>query len=98
MPLTGTQRKRLRGFAHALEPVVHVGQKGLTPTVIEETDRALGHHELIKVKIAADRDERKELATQLARRTRAHVAGIVGSIAILYRQHPEPEMRRVQLS
>ena len=45
------ERKRLRQIGHALNPVVMVGSQGLTENVIEETNRALNDHELIKVKV-----------------------------------------------
>ena len=57
--LKGSDRKYLRGLAHTLTPVVRIGNAGLTDRVVEATEQALDAHELIKVKIAADRDERK---------------------------------------
>ena len=45
--------KQLRGIGHRLNPIIMVGGNGLTPTLIEETARALTDHELIKVKIPA---------------------------------------------
>lgn len=97
MGLTGTQRKRLRGLAHSLKPVVHVGQNGLAPAVVDEVDRALGHHELVKVKLAGERDERQELAEELARRVRGELVGTIGTMAILFRRHPDPEARKIEL-
>jgi RNA-binding protein len=95
--LTGTQRKYLRGLAHSLSPVVHVGNAGLTDAVIAAASRALDEHELIKVKIAAERDERSRIAAELEEGCRAHLAGEIGTIAILYRAHRDPEKRKVML-
>jgi len=95
--LTSTERKHLRGLAHSLSPVVHVGRQGLTAAVIEATRRALDEHELIKVKMAADRDERERIALDLQERCDAVLAGTIGTIAILYRQHPDPERRRIAI-
>lgn len=97
MELTGTQRKRLRGLAHSLKPVVALGQKGITPPVTEELDRALGHHELVKVKLFGERDERQALAEDLARRLRAELVGTIGTVAILYRRQPDPKARKIEL-
>lgn len=97
MALTGTQRKRLRGLAHSLKPVVQVGQKGLAAPVVGEVDRALGHHELVKVKLAGERDEREELAHEIAERLRAELVGTIGTMAILYRRHPDREARKIEL-
>lgn len=87
--LTSTQRKHLRGLAHHLEPVVRVGQKGVTESVVAETGRALESHELIKVRLDAEGKEKKELAESLAGQTGADLAGVVGKIAILYKAREE---------
>ena len=93
--LTSKQRKYLRGLAHSLEPVVHVGRAGVNEGVLHATRRALEEHELIKVKIAADRDERARMAGVIERDCDAELAGAIGTIAILYRPNPDPEKRRI---
>ena len=95
--LTGTQRKYLRGLAHSLAPVVHVGKAGVNDSVVAATMRALDDHELIKVKMAAPRDERARMAGEIERRCDAQLAGTIGTIAILYRQAAEPQKRRIVL-
>ena len=95
--LTSTERKYLRGLAHPLHPVVHVGRAGVTETVVSATQRALAEHELIKVKISAERDDRARMAAELEAGCDAELAGSVGTISILYRQHPDPERRRIAL-
>ncbi len=97
MQLDSTQRKRLRGLAHALRPAVHVGARGLTEAVTRQIDEALERHELIKVKIAAEREQRQRMAEQIVQATGAALAGLVGRIAILYRRHPDRQRRRIAL-
>ena len=63
MPLTSKQARQLRGLAHHLQPVVLVGDKGVTEAVIDKVDVELENHELIKVRVAADRDAVKADAT-----------------------------------
>lgn len=94
--LTGKQRRWLRGRAHSLKPVVQLGGKGLTDAVVAEVDTALEAHELIKVSLVGDRDEREALAADLADRVEAEAIGLIGKVAILYRAHPEPEQRRIR--
>ena len=96
-PLSGAQRKYLRGLAHSFSPVVHVGRAGVNENVVSATNRALEDHELIKVKIAATRDERTTMAAQLVEGSGSHLAGAIGTIAILYRPHRDPEKRRIVL-
>ena len=95
--LTGAQRKHLRGLAHGLDPVVHLGQQGLTDAVREEIDHALEVHELIKLRFVDFKDEKKQLTGEIAQDLDAHVAGTVGHVAILYRRHPDPEKRKIHL-
>jgi RNA-binding protein len=86
--LTSRQRKRLRGLAHALEPVVRVGQAGVTDAVVDAVDRALLAHELIKVRLREPEDKKAESAA-LAERTGAALCGLLGHTAIYYRPHPD---------
>jgi len=95
--LSGKQRRWLRGQAHALKPVVQLGGKGLTDTVVAEVDRSLDAHELIKVRLVGERDEREAVAADLADRVEADAVGLTGKIAILYRPHPEADKRRIRL-
>ncbi|HEU4888982.1 MAG TPA: ribosome assembly RNA-binding protein YhbY [Thermoanaerobaculia bacterium] len=89
--LTSKQRQYLRGLAHPLAPVVRVGKAGVTESVIAETKKSLHSHELIKVRIEAD--DRKAAAETLAAGTDAQIAGVVGKVAILYREREEePEI------
>ncbi|MEM9408429.1 MAG: ribosome assembly RNA-binding protein YhbY [Acidobacteriota bacterium] len=97
MDLTGKQKKYLRGLAHSLKPVVHVGKDGLSAAVRGELSQALDHHELIKVRLAGDRHERKELAGEIENELECAVAGSVGAVAILYRPHTDPEQRQIHL-
>ena len=95
--LSSTQRKYLRGIAHPLSPVVHVGRAGVNEAVLAATRRALEDHELIKVKIGAVREERARMAAEIETACGAELAGAVGTIAILYRANPDPEKRRIVL-
>jgi len=89
MSLDSKRRRALKASAHALRPVVRIGQKGLTDAVRLETEVALSAHELIKVAIADDdRERRKTVATELADALGADLVGTIGKIAILYRPKP----------
>lgn len=96
-PLTGAQRRHLRALAHHLDPVCFIGKNGLTEAVLQAVDAALDAHELLKVKFIDCKKEKRELAGALEAGTHSSVAGLIGNIAILYREHPDPEKRRIQL-
>ena len=70
-----------------------VGQHGLKPTIFEELEIALDAHELIKVRIAADRDERKEATAEIITQTKANLIQAIGQMIIIYRRnHKDPKI------
>jgi len=86
MSLTSKQRKTLKAKAHHLNPVIRVGQNGISEGVIQETNIALNTHELIKVQIQhSDRDERLKSGILLAEKTGAELVHHIGKVFILYR-------------
>ena len=95
--LTSSQRKQLRSLAHHLKPVCYIGKSGLTESVGVSVDVALEAHELIKVKFVDCKDRKKELTAQLVERTQSQLAGIIGHVAILYRQQRDPDKREIDL-
>lgn len=68
-----------------------LGRQGLSESALAQVDRELASHELIKVRLAGERDERAETAQAMAERLGCEVVGQVGRIAILYRERPEEE-------
>jgi RNA-binding protein len=97
MTLNGYQRRHLRGLAHPLKPVVQVGKAGLSPSVLAAVDDALETHELIKVRLVGDKAEKKEMISAFEDELHCGQVGLVGHVATLYRQHPEPEARKIKL-
>jgi RNA-binding protein len=95
--LKGSDRKHLRGLAHHLKPVVQVGKQGVIENLITSVSQALDAHELIKVKFVDHTQEREELSREIANRTGSELAGLVGNVAILYRQHSDAEKRKIRL-
>ena len=93
-PLRGAQRKWLRAQAHPLRPVVQVGERGVSPSVVRAVDSALSDHELVKIRLLAPEDK-KTMARELADATRSHLCGLVGHTVILYR--PDQEAPRIEL-
>lgn len=83
------EKKKLKAQAHPLNPVVIIGQAGLTPAVIKEINLALDAHELIKVKIRAERDERSVIRDNICAETQAELIQSIGQIAVLYRKNPK---------
>lgn len=88
--LDSQMRRRCRRIAHHLKPVVLIGERGLTDAVIEETNRALDDHELIKIRIADEREEREQISADLVARCNAQVVQKIGKTLVLLRKNPEP--------
>ena len=64
-----------------------LGGQGLSENVIEEINRALNDHELIKVKVVAeDREARQAIITEIAEKTDAQIAKTIGKIVLLYKK------------
>ena len=86
--MNSADKKKLRAEAHTLKPVVMIGQSGLKASVLAEIELALDSHELIKVKIRAEREERKLISEKICTNTGAELIQTIGQIAVLYRLNP----------
>jgi RNA-binding protein len=87
--LTNAQRRRLRGEAHDLAPLVQVGRQGVSPAFLAELDRALASHELVKIRLRGERDERAAQLEEIGAALGCALVGTVGSVAVLFRPAPE---------
>ncbi len=96
--MKGSQRAELRAQAHHLSATVHVGQHGLSPTLIASLDDALRTHELVKVKLGKNAEMKPgEAAAQLSEATAAEVVQVIGRTATFYRENPELIKKKVDL-
>lgn len=87
-PLDKAGRRHLRSLAHALKPVVRLGQQGLTDAVSKELDGALSHHELVKVKLSvSDKQARLDQVAALCRSVKAECVQQIGHTATLFRRN-----------
>ncbi|MFK7997197.1 MAG: YhbY family RNA-binding protein [Granulosicoccus sp.] len=85
-PLDKAGRRYLRSLAHALKPVVRLGQQGLTSAVSKELDGALSHHELVKVKLSvSEKQARLDQLEALCTSVKAECIQQIGHTATLYR-------------
>ena len=89
MELTVKQKLFLKSRAHQMKPVVMAGQKGITESLIKETLAALEAHELIKIKIAGEREAREAAAQEISEKTGAALVQIVGGNATLFKKRKD---------
>ncbi len=93
--LNNQQLRYLRGLCHPLSPVVIVADQGLTENVQSEIELALNCHELIKVKLRAEREQRSEWIDSIQRTTQAELVQKIGQVACFFR--PNPDDGKIQL-
>ena len=87
MALSEKQKKYLRRLAHPLDPIVMLGNAGLTDNIVKETDRALNDHELIKISArVGDRDARDAALSSLVGQTSSELVQRIGNVGVLYRR------------
>jgi len=90
LTLAAAERRQLRAAAHHLDPVIMIGDAGLTPAVVAETNRALEHHQLIKVRVLGDdRTERTRVMERLCAALGCAPVQMIGKLLVLWRPVPE---------
>ncbi len=90
--------RQLRAIGHKLKPVVTVAGNGLSETVTTEIDRALGDHELIKIKLAVgSREARSEVTQAICQSSGATLVQAIGNVILILRRNAEPDPRKSNL-
>ena len=96
MTLSEPQKKFLRGLGHKLNPVIMVGDAGLSESLLAEYDRTLAHHELIKVSLrVGDRETRDAMIASLVERSGGTLVQRIGNVALIYCENPEKKRIRL---
>lgn len=94
MPLSPDRKKQYRSLGHNLNPVVTVAGNGLSDAVLEELNRALDDHELIKVKLMiVDRELRKQVIAEMAKKAKAEIVQEIGKVALVFREAKKPNLK-----
>ena len=89
VPLTPAQRRTLRARAHELSPVVSIAQKGLTASVLQEIERCLAAHELVKIRVFdAEREAREALLAEICAELGAAPVQHIGKLLVIWREQP----------
>lgn len=96
--LSNAQIRKLKGLAQRMDASLKVGKQGLSDGFIKSLDEELSRHELVKVKFTEFKEQRKELAPQLAERTQSHLITLLGNVVVLYRQQPDEGKRKINLA
>lgn len=95
--LSSFQKKFLRGLAHGLKPIVMIGQKGISETLMQSVAAALKKHELIKVKFidSKEKEYKQKVVDAIAEDTGCGIVGMIGHTAILYLPQKDSQKRKI---
>ncbi len=90
-PLTGAEKRTLKSKAQLLEPIVKLGHAGMSDAFLQSLDSALTLHGLVKMKFTDFKEQKRELAPQIADKTGSEIIMQVGNVAVFYRRKPAPK-------
>jgi RNA-binding protein len=93
--LANPQIRKLKAMAQRMEATIHVGKLGFSTAFLKSVDEELSRHELVKVKFSEFKDQKKQMAPELAKLTHSHLVMRVGNVAVYFRQNPEEEKRKI---
>jgi RNA-binding protein len=94
--LTSAQKSRLKSQSQRLDATIKVGKAGLTDSFIAGLNRELELHELVKVKFVDFKEQKRELAPELATKTGSELIWLIGNVAVLFRQNPDPAKQKIK--
>lgn len=87
-PLSNADKRKLKARAQRLEATVKIGHAGVSDAVLRSLDAALLQHELVKIKFTDFKEQKHELAPQIAEKTNSALVAQVGNVAVYYRPKP----------
>ncbi|HEY4698294.1 MAG TPA: ribosome assembly RNA-binding protein YhbY [Gallionella sp.] len=96
LTLSVSEHRDLKARAHALSPVVMVGNAGLSEAVLKEIAASLKTHELIKIKVMSDeRAQREAMLEAICTQLDAAPVQHIGKILVVYQ--PNPDTHRIEI-
>lgn len=93
--LTVAERLTLKARAHQLKPTVMIGNAGLTESVLKEIAQTLKLHELIKIRVMAEREQREAILTEICTQLNAASVQHIGKILVVYL--PNPDLHKIEI-
>jgi len=85
IPLTSAQIRALKAQAQRLKALLKIGKGGISPSFLTALDEALKHRQLVKVKFDEFKEQKQELAPQLAEKSGSYLVTRVGNVVVLFR-------------
>ena len=95
--LTSRQRGYLSGLAASMHPTVMIGKEGSTEGVERALLAEFAHRELVKLRFIDGKENRHEIARELARRSGAELVRVIGYVAVFYKRAGDAERRLIEM-
>ena len=90
IPLNSAQKREMRSRAQKMDPTLRIGRAGLSEGWLRSMEEELTQHQLVKIRFAELKEERKQLAPEIATRTGSELIALVGNVAVFYRAKASP--------
>lgn len=88
--LTGKQRSFLKGLANTRNPLLQVGKEGINDGLLEQLNKLLEDHELVKIKVLQNSPvEVDEIVDKIIESTDSEFVQMIGSKLTIYRESRE---------
>ena len=97
MAIDSSQRKKLKSLAHHLKPSVNIGKEGLTEGVVFSISENLEKNELIKIKFSQQKDQKKNISTQITLSINCEKISMIGNVLIIYKKADNPKNRQIKI-
>src|SRR5689334_2724259 len=89
--VSGQELGKLKSAAQKLDAIVTLGKAGISEPFLKSLNEALDQHELVKVRLAEFKEQKKEMAAALSEKTQSQVIQRVGHVVVLYRKSSQPK-------
>jgi RNA-binding protein len=88
--LTGKQRSYLKGLANQLNPLLQIGKDGINESFLEQLDKTLEDHELVKINVLNNNYLKpKDAADEILEPLNAEFVQAIGKKLVIYRPNSE---------
>jgi len=91
---TKQQLRKLKTTAQNIKPTIQIGKEGLTQGQLDRISHELVHHELVKIRFNAHKDQKTRLSQEITAKTQATQVDLIGNTLVIYKQSPHPEKRK----
>jgi RNA-binding protein len=95
--LTSKQKKYLKSKAHKLKALIQIGKEGVSERSIQSIDTALTHHEMVKIKFIAFKEDKHQHLEAILAGSKSQFVSMIGHVLTLYRENEEIEKREYKL-